>query len=310
MTLAPSTASRAAIWSSVTKPPQCYDRDHMGRKFSQGHSTTLFPGQEFVSYTKTRLGNGRVSRAVSALHRLPIVWQLRRSRSSREPVVIYCQLPAIEIQLLRNGPEVEDSIVDIVVTGLESLSERDVTRGAATDRRVVHSRCRRAIDVTGTFVLIRSDVPASTVRQQGRYTMADGTTTDQVTGPGWLTVGDAGCFGDPMFSGEVLVAMATAARAGTTITQALADANITTSRDKLEMRMVRLLGGDFWSAYNPIATALRANKQWDTFTPFTPVFGCPVCPEARRSGPRRTSRRRDVNNRRPSPPAPLPAVHL
>jgi hypothetical protein len=194
-------------------------------------------------------------------------WQLRRSRSSREPVVIYCQLPAIEIQLLRNGPEVEDSIVDIVVTGLESLSERDATRGAATDRRVVYSRCRRAIDVTGTFVLIRSDVPASTVRQQGRYTMADSTTTDQVTGPGWLMVGDAGCFGDPMFSGEVLLAMATAARAGTTITQALADANITTSRDKLEMCMVRLLGGDFWSAYNPIATALRANKQWDTFAP-------------------------------------------
>ncbi len=112
-----------------------------------------------------------------------------------------------------------------------------------------------------------------------------------------------------LLSGEVLVAMATAARAGTTIIQALADANITTSRDELEMCMVRLLGGDSWSAYNPIATALRANKQWDTFAPFTPVFGCPVYPEARRSGPRRTSRRRDVNNRRPSPPALLPAVH-
>lgn len=143
--------------------------------------------------------------------------------------------------------------------------------------------------------------------------------TDQVTGPGWLMVGDAGCFGDPMFSGGVLVAMVTGARAATTIAQALAepttenrlttayanffktgydtyirlifsfyeselisalaDANAATSHDKLEMYMVRLLGGDFWSAHNPIAAALRTNRDWDTFAPFTPVFGCPVYPE-------------------------------
>jgi FADH2-dependent halogenase/halogenation protein CepH len=140
--------------------------------------------------------------------------------------------------------------------------------------------------------------------------------TDQVTGPGWLMVGDSGCFGDPMFSGGVLVAMVTGARAATTIGQALAepaaanrltteyadffktgydtyvrlilsfygselisalaDANATTSRDKLEMYLVRLLGGDFWSAHN---AALRANREWETFAPFTPVFGCPVYPE-------------------------------
>ncbi|MGH3685375.1 MAG: NAD(P)/FAD-dependent oxidoreductase [Pseudonocardiaceae bacterium] len=143
--------------------------------------------------------------------------------------------------------------------------------------------------------------------------------TDQVTGPGWLMVGDAGCFGDPMFSGGVLVAMVTGANAATTIAQVLAepavenrlmteyanffktgydtyvrlifsfyeselvstlaDANATTSRDKLEMYMVRLLGGDFWSVHNPIATVLRANREWDTFAPFKPVFGCPVYPE-------------------------------
>lgn len=143
--------------------------------------------------------------------------------------------------------------------------------------------------------------------------------TDQVTGPGWLMAGDAGCFGDPMFSGGVLVAMVTGARAATTITRALAEpaaeqrltdeyanffktgydtyvrlifsfyeselisalaeANSAVSRDKLEMYMVRLLGGDFWSAHNPIAEALRANRAWDTFAPFEPVFGCPIYPE-------------------------------
>ncbi|MFC4564373.1 NAD(P)/FAD-dependent oxidoreductase [Nocardiopsis mangrovi] len=141
--------------------------------------------------------------------------------------------------------------------------------------------------------------------------------TDTVTGPGWLIVGDAGCFGDPMFSGGVLVAMATAARAAATITGALADpareqrlfddyagffktgydtyirlihsfydselisaiADSTVPRDKLEMYMVRLLGGDFWSEHNPISEALRAIPEWDTFSPFEPVFGCPVYPE-------------------------------
>jgi FADH2-dependent halogenase/halogenation protein CepH len=143
--------------------------------------------------------------------------------------------------------------------------------------------------------------------------------TDQVTGPGWLMAGDAGCFGDPMFSGGVLVAMVTGARAASTIARAvddpgsetdgmteyanffktgydtyvrlifsfyeselvsaLADASTHTFRGNLEMYMVRLLGGDFWSAHNPIAAALRANRAWDTFAPFEPVFGCPVYPE-------------------------------
>ncbi|GAA1959201.1 NAD(P)/FAD-dependent oxidoreductase [Amycolatopsis minnesotensis] len=143
--------------------------------------------------------------------------------------------------------------------------------------------------------------------------------TDQVTGPGWLMVGDAGCFGDPMFSGGVLVAMVTGARAAATIgrvlaepaaearlmteyanffktgydtyvrlifsfyeselVSAVADASAVTPREDLEMYLVRLLGGDFWSARNPIAEALRANRDWDTFAPFEPVFGCPVYPE-------------------------------
>jgi FADH2-dependent halogenase/halogenation protein CepH len=63
------------------------------------------------------------------------------------------------------------------------------------------------------------------------------------------------------------------------LVSALADASTHTLRGNLEMYMVRLLGGDFWSAHNPIAAALRANRAWDTFAPFEPVFGCPVYPE-------------------------------
>ena len=52
-------------------------------KISPAHSS--LPRQEFVSDTNT-LGNGRISRAVSVLHRSPMVWQLHRP-SIREPIV-------------------------------------------------------------------------------------------------------------------------------------------------------------------------------------------------------------------------------
>ncbi|MGW0890098.1 NAD(P)/FAD-dependent oxidoreductase [Saccharopolyspora sp. NPDC002578] len=147
--------------------------------------------------------------------------------------------------------------------------------------------------------------------------------TDTVVGPGWVMAGDAGCFGDPMFSGGVLVAMVTGAEAANTIAAALddpaaedrlftgysnffktgydtyvrlifsfyesellgalADAAGGKSKDDLEMYMVRLLGGDFWSEHNPIAAALRANPDWDTFAPFERAYGCPVYPELDRS---------------------------
>jgi FADH2-dependent halogenase/halogenation protein CepH len=142
--------------------------------------------------------------------------------------------------------------------------------------------------------------------------------SDTVTGPGWVMVGDAGCFGDPMFSGGVLVATVTGMRAGELIAAALdepdsADAYITeysnffktgydtyirlihsfyegelvsavadaaraTSRTDLESYIVRIIGGDFWSAHNPVAQALRTRKEWDTFSPFERVLVCPVYP--------------------------------
>jgi FADH2-dependent halogenase len=141
---------------------------------------------------------------------------------------------------------------------------------------------------------------------------------DTVTGPGWVMVGDAGCFGDPMFSGGVLVASVTGMRAGELIDAALndpgsadqfiteygnffktgydtyirlirsfydgelvaavADAARATSRRDLETYIIRIIGGDFWSAHNPVAQALRTHKEWDTFEPFERVLGCPVYP--------------------------------
>jgi FADH2-dependent halogenase/halogenation protein CepH len=143
--------------------------------------------------------------------------------------------------------------------------------------------------------------------------------TDTVTGPGWLMVGDAGCFGDPMFSGGVLVASVTGARAAQAVADALedpekgdrhiedygnflktgydtyirliqafyegelvavvADAASTTSRDALEAYLIRLIGGDFWSEHNPVSEEMRRRKEWDTFAPFPRSLGCPVYPQ-------------------------------
>jgi FADH2-dependent halogenase len=142
--------------------------------------------------------------------------------------------------------------------------------------------------------------------------------SDQVTGPGWVMVGDAGCFGDPMFSGGVLVATTTGVRAAETIGAALddsgsadslieeygnffktgydtyirlihsyydgelvaaaADAGRSTSRDTLEKYVVRLISGDFWSEHNSVAQEMRRRREWDSFAPFPRVFGCPVYP--------------------------------
>jgi FADH2-dependent halogenase len=140
--------------------------------------------------------------------------------------------------------------------------------------------------------------------------------SDTVTGPGWLMVGDAAGFGDPIFSGGVLVASVTGARAGRTVADALdkpekADRLIadhadfyktgydtytrliqafyegelvavaagSTEREALPTYMNRLIGGDFWSEHNPISEEMRRRKEWDTFAPFPRSLGCPVYPQ-------------------------------
>lgn len=142
--------------------------------------------------------------------------------------------------------------------------------------------------------------------------------TEQLAGPGWFLVGDAGGFMDPIFSGGVFVAMATGRAAAQR-----ADAILSEPDRALELQQeydnffktgfdtyarliyayyesrynlgrylknlgadidgpafVRLLSGDFWTHDNPIAALLRQDRRWDTFPPFEPVYGCPVYPEA------------------------------
>ncbi|MFD9846752.1 NAD(P)/FAD-dependent oxidoreductase [Streptomyces parvus] len=140
---------------------------------------------------------------------------------------------------------------------------------------------------------------------------------DQLAGPGWFIVGDAGCFVDPIFSGGVYLAMVTGREAGRNIVAALQNPDLTESlqasyesfyktgydtyfrlihgfydfkfdfgayRRALpdhidEWHVALLLAGDFWSQGNALARYLRDNRSWDTFAPFEYYYGCPVYPD-------------------------------
>jgi FADH2-dependent halogenase len=61
--------------------------------------------------------------------------------------------------------------------------------------------------------------PVSEVRVETDYCYY----ADTITGPGWLMVGDAACFLDPIFSGGVTIATATGLRAADTVDRMLRD---------------------------------------------------------------------------------------
>jgi FADH2-dependent halogenase len=141
--------------------------------------------------------------------------------------------------------------------------------------------------------------------------------SETVAGDGFLVVGDAGCFVDPIFSAGVFMALATGIRAGETTLDVLAG-----RRPEAEAReeytrfyktgydayfrviyayydhecsigqylkstgvwvetewIARVLSGDYWSRKNPLAEQLRADDRYGTFAPFEPLYGCPVYPD-------------------------------
>jgi flavin-dependent dehydrogenase len=147
--------------------------------------------------------------------------------------------------------------------------------------------------------------------------------TEEVAGPGFLVVGDAGCFVDPIFSAGVYLALVTGIRAGEVTADLLAGRTSEDRAMKLYDRfyktgydsyfrliyayydhgyrigrylkstgvwvhprwVARLLGGDFWSQKNPLAEHLRSDDRYRTFAPFEPLFGCPVYPDQEASEP-------------------------
>jgi flavin-dependent dehydrogenase len=147
--------------------------------------------------------------------------------------------------------------------------------------------------------------------------------TDTLAGPGFFVVGDAGCFVDPIFSAGVLLAMTSGIKAGELTAELLAGTRTEEEVNDLYTRfyktgydcyfrliyafyehnfkigkflkssgvwvepvwVARLLGGDFWSQKNALATYLREIRRFDTFSQFEPLFECPVYPDLDRVEP-------------------------
>ncbi|WP_413809905.1 NAD(P)/FAD-dependent oxidoreductase [Streptomyces sp. OE57] len=159
---------------------------------------------------------------------------------------------------------------------------------------------------------LRGTRPATKIRIETDYCYL----SEQLAGPGWFMVGDAGCFVDPIFSGGVYLAMVTGREAGRNIVAALENPgrieqlqasyesfyktgydtyfrlihgfydfkfNFGEYRSQLpeyieERQVSLLLAGDFWSQGNALARHLRDERRWDTFAPFEYFYGCPVYP--------------------------------
>lgn len=141
--------------------------------------------------------------------------------------------------------------------------------------------------------------------------------SDQVAGPGFFVVGDAGCFVDPIFSAGVYLAMTSGLRAAD-LTADLLDGALgeaealdrytrfyktgydsyfrliyafydhgfnlgrflkSTGAQVAPVWVARLFGGDFWSVKNPLNRHLRSIPEYRTFAPYEPLHGCPVYPE-------------------------------
>ncbi|MCX4098272.1 NAD(P)/FAD-dependent oxidoreductase [Nocardia sp. alder85J] len=143
--------------------------------------------------------------------------------------------------------------------------------------------------------------------------------SETLAGPGYFLVGDAGSFTDPVFSGGVLLALATGRKAAELAADRL-EGNKTETEiadlynaffktgyetyyrlicavyDHRQPIMgqvildlaadldpkwhVRLVSGDFWTGESPLVNRLRAEKDWSLFAPFDLLTDCPIYPSA------------------------------
>jgi flavin-dependent dehydrogenase len=139
--------------------------------------------------------------------------------------------------------------------------------------------------------------------------------SDAVTGAGWLLVGDAAHFIDPIFSGGTFLALCSGLQGAKTVDRLLNEprradelllsyANLYKTGYDSYTRLIsayyesgyklgayfaakgfaidgnpwfaRILSGDFWTDLNPFTRWLREQDRWDTFEPFDLVTECPV----------------------------------
>lgn len=197
------------------------------------------------------------------------------------------------------------------VISIGTLTPYEVIKQASSIEEVFETHYPR---VPRIVQRLRGATPGAPVQAETDYCYH----CEKLAGPGYIIVGDAGCFVDPIFSAGVYLSVICGIRAAETLDsiyrgqaeagEALAryerfaktgyDCNfrlaysfydydhnfakfIWSNRDKFEERHIsRAIGGDFWNPYNTITRYLRTERRWDTFEePFEFAYGCPVYPE-------------------------------
>lgn len=197
---------------------------------------------------------------------------------------------------------------DVISVG--TLTTYDVISQASSIEEVFNSHYPR---IPRIVQRLKGTTAVADVRAETDYCYH----SEKLSGPGYIIVGDAGCFVDPIFSAGVFLSVLGGIRAAETIDSiysgqekdetALAnyerfaktgyDCNfrlaysfydyendfanfVRSNRHKFEERhLSRAIGGDFWNPYNTITRYLRSERKWDTFEPFEFAYGCPVYPE-------------------------------
>jgi FADH2-dependent halogenase len=191
-----------------------------------------------------------------------------------------------------------------------------ISIGAVMPKDVLRDRPPTSVlaEHVGRIPRITARISDTTPRTEPRIEADYCYYSDEVAGPGWFLVGDAGCFLDPIFSGGVCLAGTSGMLAGKAtdeiLTQPTREAEIgrrysrefktgydTYARiifayydSKFSLgrylrslgieiegpEFSRLISGDFWDSGNSIAEMLRTKHEWDFFAPFERVRTCPI----------------------------------
>lgn len=286
----------------------------------------LFEGERIVGVEYTHGGRSHVARArivVDASGRAGVLarlFRLRKRNARLHRVAIFQQFRNV---IAENNPS---EAGDLVLSSHDQAWLWGIPLDA--DRLsvgvVVPSAALQAGDPRGLFTTHLGLTPRLARRVAGATPVFDRLKveadycyhSERLAGPGYLIVGDAGCFVDPMFSGGVYLGVLSGLKAAEVID------NLLHGRDELEARIhfesfcktgydsyfrllygfyfgcdgdlarvfdffpadfpvvLQTLSGDFWGDPDqPVLSFLRERREWDTFEePFDLALGCPVYP--------------------------------
>lgn len=286
----------------------------------------LFEGERVAGVEYAHAGRGHVARArvvVDASGRaglLARLFRLRKRNARLRRVAIFQQFHDLNAE---NNPSVEGDLILSshdeawlwgIPLGADRLSVGVVVPSVALQAGSPHALFASHLDRTPR--LARRVAGATPVFERLKVEADYCYHAERLAGPGYLIVGDAGCFVDPMFSGGVYLGVLSGLKAAEVIGDVLGGRDEADARAHFESFcktgydsyfrllygfylgcdgdlarvfdffpgdfpvVLQTLSGDFWGEPDqPVLRFLRQRREWDTFEePFDLALGCPVYP--------------------------------